>query len=45
MKAAGAISDPLLGPYAAMLDLYSDPRSSMGLATFPTTTAVEPPAP
>ena len=40
LRGAGAVADPLLGPYANLLDLYTDHRSGMGLDIFPTTTAV-----
>jgi hypothetical protein len=33
-------ADPLLGPYAQVLDVYVDHRSGMGLEIFPTTSAV-----
>jgi hypothetical protein len=36
-------ADPLLGPYANVLDVYVDHRSGMGLELFPTTSAVEAP--
>jgi hypothetical protein len=41
-RGAGAV-DPLLGPYANLLDLYVDHRSGMGLELFPTTKAVDAP--
>jgi hypothetical protein len=40
LRGAGAVADPLLGPYANLLDLYTDHRTGMGLDIFPTTTAV-----
>jgi hypothetical protein len=33
-------ADPLLGPYAHVLDVFVDHRSGMGLEIFPTTSAV-----
>jgi hypothetical protein len=33
-------ADPLLGPYASVLDVFVDHRSGMGLEIFPTTSAV-----
>src|SRR5262245_27836206 len=36
-------ADPLLGPYANVLDIYVDHRSGMGLEIFPTTSALNAP--
>jgi hypothetical protein len=42
---AGYVRDPLLGPYASMLDAYIDHRSGIGNQWMPVTTEIEDPPP